>query len=155
MATKTVKELAKDSKITTDVLLKQLKNAGLPIRGEDDAVSTDEQATLVAFLKQSHGQAQKTRIGMTQKTTTTKKITTTTGKAQNINVVRAKKKQFDIQKPDLVADQAKVQAEHEAKKSQGHRCIRSQTKRRACQTRGHKASRGNTCCHACQFRQYK
>lgn len=67
MATKTVKELAKDSKITTDVLLKQLKNAGLPIRGEDDAVSTDEQATLVAFLKQSHGQAQKTRIGMTQK----------------------------------------------------------------------------------------
>lgn len=117
MATKTVKELAKDSKITTDVLLKQLKNAGLPIRGEDDAISTDEQATLVAFLKQSHGQAQKTRIGMTQKTTTTKKITTTTGKAQNINVVRAKKKQFDIQKPDLAAEQVKAQAEREAEKA--------------------------------------
>ena len=117
MATKTVKELAKDSNITTDVLLKQLKDAGLPTRGEDDTVSTDEQATLVAFLKQSHGQAQKTRIGMTQKTTTTKKITTTTGKAQNINVVRAKKKQFDIQKPDLAAEQAKAQAEREAEKA--------------------------------------
>ncbi|STZ01355.1 Translation initiation factor IF-2 [Moraxella lacunata] len=117
MATKTVKELAKDSNITTDVLLKQLKDAGLPTRGEDDTVSTDEQATLVAFLKQSHGQAQKTRIGMTQKTTTTKKITTTTGKAQNINVVRAKKKQFDIQKPDLAAEQVKAQAEREAEKA--------------------------------------
>ncbi|MDO5050203.1 MAG: translation initiation factor IF-2 [Moraxella equi] len=117
MATKTVKELAKDSNITTDVLLKQLKDAGLPTRGEDDSVSTDEQATLVAFLKQSHGQAQKTRIGMTQKTTTTKKITTTTGKAQNINVVRAKKKQFDIQKPDLAAEKAKAQAEREAEQA--------------------------------------
>ncbi len=117
MAAKTVKELAKDSKISTDVLLKQLKEAGLSARGEEDSVSTDEQAALVAFLKQSHGQAQKTRIGMTQKTTTTKKITTTTGKAQNINVVRAKKKQFDIQKPDLSAEQAKVQQEREAERA--------------------------------------
>lgn len=117
MATKTVKELAKDSKITTEVLLKQLKEAGLPARGENDSVSTDEQATLVAFLKQSHGQAQTTRIGMTQKTTTTKKITTTTGKAQNINVVRAKKKQFEIQKPDLAAEQAKIQEEREAEQA--------------------------------------
>ncbi len=117
MATKTVKELAKDSKISTDVLLKQLKDAGLPARGEEDSVSTDEQATLVAFLKQSHGQVQKTRIGMTQKITTTKKITTTTGKAQSINVVRAKKKQFDIQKPDLASEQAKVQQEREAERA--------------------------------------
>lgn len=154
MATKTVKELAKDSKITTDVLLKQLKNAGLPIRGEDDAVSTDEQATLVAFLKQSHGQAQKTRIGMTQKTTTTKKITTTTGKAQNINVVRAKKKQFDIQKPDLVADQAKVQAEHEAKKAKAiaaleakqneERAKQEATKRQEATLAAMRANSGNT-----------
>lgn len=154
MATKTVKELAKDSKITTDVLLKQLKNAGLPIRGEDDAVSTDEQATLVAFLKQSHGQAQKTRIGMTQKTTTTKKITTTTGKAQNINVVRAKKKQFDIQKPDLVADKAKVQAEHEAKKAKAiaaleakqneERAKQEATKRQEATLAAMRANSGNT-----------
>lgn len=154
MATKTVKELAKDSKITTDVLLKQLKNAGLPIRGEDDAVSTDEQATLVAFLKQSHGQAQKTRIGMTQKTTTTKKITTTTGKAQNINVVRAKKKQFDIQKLDLVADQAKVQAEHEAKKAKAiaaleakqneERAKQEATKRQEATLAAMRANSGNT-----------
>ena len=114
MAEKTVKELAKLSKKNTDVLLKQLADAGLPVRGENDVVSESEQEQLVAFLKRSHGESQKSRISLKSKTTTTAKITDTTGKAKNVNVVKAKKKIFE--KPDTSKEiEAKAKAEKEAR----------------------------------------
>ena len=62
MVDKTVKELAKLSNKTPQILLKQLTDAGLSARSEDDVVSESEQEKLVIFLQQSHGQSQKSRI---------------------------------------------------------------------------------------------
>lgn len=110
MAEKSVKELAELSNKTPEVLLAQLKEAGLSVRGENDMVSDSEQETLVAFLKQSHGDKPKSRISIKTKTTATAKITDTSGKAKNVNVVRAKSKRFDIQKPqadETLANKAK------------------------------------------------
>lgn len=117
MAEKTVKELAKLSKKTTDVLLKQLTDAGLPARGEGDVVSESEQEQLLAFLKRSHGQTQKSRISLKSKTNTTAKITDTSGKAKNINVVKTKKKVFEKPDTSKIAEEiaAKAKAAEEAR----------------------------------------
>lgn len=117
MAEKTVKELAKLSKKSTDVLLKQLTDAGLPARTEDDIVSEHEQEQLVVFLKRSHGESQKSRISLKSKTTTTAKITDTTGKAKSINVVKAKKKVFEKPDANKIAEEiaAKAKAAEEAR----------------------------------------
>ncbi|TWV82991.1 translation initiation factor IF-2 [Moraxella sp. VT-16-12] len=99
MAEKTVKELAKLSKKTPEALLAQLKEAGLSMRGENDVVSDSEQEQLVAFLKTSHGDKPKSRISLKSKTTTTAKITDTSGKAKKVNVVKSKNLVFE--KPDV------------------------------------------------------
>ena len=117
MAEKTIKELAKLSKKTPEVLLAQLKEAGLPVRGEDDTVSDSEQEQLVAFLKTNHGDKPKSRISLKSKTTSTAKITDTSGKAKKVNVVKAKNLVFE--KPDNTkiaedANKAK-QAQEEAR----------------------------------------
>ncbi len=117
MADKSVKELAQMVKKTPVVVLQQLKDAGLPARGEDDLVTEHEQERLVAFLKESHGQEQKRRISLKSKTTSTAKMTGTSGKAKSINVERRKKINFE--KPDPVKQaeelKAKVKAAEEAK----------------------------------------
>lgn len=82
MVDKTVKELADISKKDPQELLKQLTDAGLPARGETDVVSEKEQEHLVEFLQKSHGQTAKKRISIKAKTTTTAKITDTSGKAK-------------------------------------------------------------------------
>lgn len=88
---KTVKQLAQTSKTTTETILKQLADAGLPSRGENDLVTDSEQDKLVAFLKQSHGEKPKSRISLKSKTTSTAQVTGTSGKAKTVNVVRTKK----------------------------------------------------------------
>ena len=50
MVDKTVKELAKLSNKTPQILLKQLTDAGLSARSEDDVVSESEQEKLVIFF---------------------------------------------------------------------------------------------------------
>lgn len=111
MADKSVKELATISRKDVTLLQKQLQAAGLGVRGEDDLVSDAEQEQLVNYLKESHGERQKSRISLKAKTTTTAQVTSISGKAKTINVVKAKKKVFE--KPDP-AKIAKELAEREA-----------------------------------------
>lgn len=109
---KTVKQLAQTSKTTTETILKQLADAGLPSRGENDLVTDSEQDKLVAFLKQSHGEKPKSRISLKSKTTSTAQVTGTSGKAKTVNVVRTKKVVYD--KPDPAKLEAKIAAQAKA-----------------------------------------
>lgn len=59
MTDKTVKDLAKISNKDVSLLQKQLQEAGMPNRGENDLVSEAEQEKLLAYLQKSHGQTQK------------------------------------------------------------------------------------------------
>ena len=110
---KTVKELAQLSKTTPETILKQLSDAGLPARGENDSVSDIEQEKLVAFLKQSHGETPKSRISLKSKTTSTAQVTGTSGKAKTVNVVRTKKVVYE--KPDLAKIEAEIRKKADGK----------------------------------------
>ncbi|OBX75935.1 translation initiation factor IF-2 [Faucicola atlantae] len=116
MADKTVKQLAAASKTTTDNLKQQLVSAGLSARGDNDIVTDQEQEQLVAFLQQSHGQKNKSRISLKSKTTTTAKVTGTSGRAKNVNVEVRKKMVFDKPDPQKIAEElaAREQAAKEA-----------------------------------------
>ncbi|WP_201545874.1 translation initiation factor IF-2 [Psychrobacter sp. H7-1] len=118
MADKTVKELADMVSKTVSAVQKQLTDAGLPARGEDDLVTELEQEQLVAFLKQSHGQKEKRRISLKSKTTSTARVTGSSGKSKSVNVEVRKKKVFEKPDPNKLAEEiaAREQAALEAKK---------------------------------------
>ncbi len=105
MADKTVKELADMVGKTTSAVEQQLVDAGLPARGEDDLVTELEQEKLVAYLKQSHGQQEKRRISLKSKTTSTARVTGSSGKSKSVNVEVRKKKTFEKPDPEKMAEE--------------------------------------------------
>ena len=117
MADKTVKELADMVGKTASAVQQQLQDAGLPARGEADSVTELEQEKLVAYLKQSHGQQEKRRISLKSKTTSTARVTGSSGKSKSVNVEVRKKKVFDKPDPEKMAEElaAREQAMVEAK----------------------------------------
>lgn len=113
MTDKTVKELAQISKKEVSLLQSQLKEAGLPARGDDALVTESEQEILLAFLKKNQGEPTKSkRISLKSKTTSTAKMTGSSGKSNTIKVVTAKKKTFE--KPDPAKLQEDIAAQAEA-----------------------------------------
>ena len=56
MAQVTVEQLAETVGASVDRLLSQMKDAGLPHAAADEAVSEEDKQTLLAHLKQSHGE---------------------------------------------------------------------------------------------------
>ncbi len=116
MADKTVKELAEMVGKTASAVQQQLQDAGLPARGEDDSVTELEQEKLVAYLKQSHGQQEKRRISLKSKTTSTARVTGSSGKSKSVNVEVRKKKVFEKPDPEKMAEElaAREQAMIEA-----------------------------------------
>ncbi|AMN48552.1 translation initiation factor IF-2 [Psychrobacter sp. P2G3] len=105
MADKTVKELAEMVGKTASAVQQQLQDAGLPARGEDDSVTELEQEKLVTYLKQSHGQQEKRRISLKSKTTSTARVTGSSGKSKSVNVEVRKKKVFDKPDPEKIAEE--------------------------------------------------
>ena len=75
MADVTVKQLADTVGAPTDRLLKQMQEAGLPHKAEDESVSEEQKQTLLAYLKRSHGAKEegKTKITLKRKSTGTLK----------------------------------------------------------------------------------
>ena len=76
MSDVSVKQLAETVGAPVDRLLKQMNEAGLPHKKEDEPVSNDEKQTLLAFLRKSHGaetSAQPKKITLKRKSSTTLK----------------------------------------------------------------------------------
>jgi translation initiation factor IF-2 len=105
MADKTVKELADMVGKTASAVKQQLVDAGLPARAEDDLVTELEQEKLVTYLKQSHGQQDKRRISLKSKTTSTARVTGSSGKSKSVNVEVRKKKVFEKPDPEKMAEE--------------------------------------------------
>ncbi|WP_296242992.1 MULTISPECIES: translation initiation factor IF-2 [unclassified Psychrobacter] len=122
MADKTVKELADMVGKTASAVKQQLVDAGLPARAEDDLVTELEQEKLVTYLKQSHGQQEKRRISLKSKTTSTARVTGSSGKSKSVNVEVRKKKVFEKPDPAKMAEelaareQAMIEAQERAAK---------------------------------------
>ena len=105
MADKTVKELADMVGKATSAVQQQLLDAGLPARSENDLVTELEQEKLVTYLKQSHGQQEKRRISLKSKTTSTARVTGSSGKSKSVNVEVRKKKTFEKPNPEQMAEE--------------------------------------------------
>ncbi|GGE53698.1 translation initiation factor IF-2 [Streptosporangium jomthongense] len=92
MAEVTVKQLADDVGAPVDRLLKQIVEAGLKARSENDSVTSDEKQQLLAYLRKNHGEAgaEPRKITLKRKTTTTLKA----GKAKTVNVEVRKRRTY-------------------------------------------------------------
>lgn len=96
MSDVTVKQLADDVGAPVDRLLRQIEDAGLQQRAEDDIVTDDEKQHLLAFLRRSHGEAdgEPHRITLKRKTTTTLKMGAGANRGKTVNVEVRKKRTY-------------------------------------------------------------
>ena len=91
----TVAQFAKELKLTPELLIEQLKSAGVAKSEPDDSLAEADKALLLAFLQESHGhKEEKKKITLTRKLTTEIKKSDATGKARTIQVEVRKKRTF-------------------------------------------------------------
>ena len=117
MTDKSIKELAQSVERSVEKLLEQVRDAGLPQRRADDIITTEQQDTLVSYLKKVHGQdsGNAGKITLKRKTTSTAKVASTSGKAKTINVEVRKKHTFTKPDPEQIKAEAKAKLEAETK----------------------------------------
>ncbi len=96
MASITVAQFATELKVPPQLLLEQLKSAGVVKEAEGDPLSDDDKARLLESLRKAHGgeAAEKKKITLTRKQTTEIKQADASGKARTIQVEVRKKRVF-------------------------------------------------------------
>lgn len=95
MAQMSVADFATELKMPAPVLLEQFQKAGVAKAGEKDAVSEQDKARLLDYLRRSHGEtAGKSKITLTRKQTSEIKASDSTGRARTIQVEVRKKRTF-------------------------------------------------------------
>ncbi|SCK54947.1 translation initiation factor IF-2 [Variovorax sp. HW608] len=101
MSSTTVAEFANELKKTPEILLDQLKSAGVPKVAATDALTEADKQRLLGFLKASHGtvEPERKKITLTKKSTSEIKQADATGRARTIQVEVRKKRTF-IQRDD-------------------------------------------------------
>ncbi|MFA9438493.1 translation initiation factor IF-2 [Uliginosibacterium sp. sgz301328] len=110
MAQMSVADFATELKMPAPVLLEQFQKAGVAKAGEKDAVSEQDKARLLDYLRRSHGEtAGKSKITLTRKQTSEIKASDSTGRARTIQVEVRKKRTFV--KRDDTADEGVLASE--------------------------------------------
>ncbi|HYP66818.1 MAG TPA: translation initiation factor IF-2 [Thiobacillaceae bacterium] len=92
-----VEQFAKELKLSTELLLEQLKSAGVDKTDGDDAITEGDKTQLLDHLRKMHGAAEKpakTKITLTRRQTTEIKKSDGTGKARTIPVETRKKRTY-------------------------------------------------------------
>ncbi|GAA3588745.1 translation initiation factor IF-2 [Marinobacter xestospongiae] len=120
MSEVTVKQLAEDVGAPVDRLLRQIVEAGLKARSENDSVSSEEKQQLLAFLRKNHGEsdAEPRKITLKRKTTTTLKAGGSSGRAKTVNVEVRKRRTYvkraevqpDADAPDVAEETVEAAA---------------------------------------------
>ena len=110
MSQYTVEQFASELKLPVDLLLDQLKNAGVKKNTSSDELSEDDKAALLSFLKQSHGDSQKpkNKITLTRKQNSEIQKTDSSGKSRTIQV-EVRKKRTLIKTPEVKKTESEVQ----------------------------------------------
>ena len=111
MALTTVAQFAKELKLSEELLLEQLKAAGVALKKADDSVSEEDKAHLLTYLQEAHGhKEEKKKITLTRKQTTEIKKSDATGKARTIQVEVRKKRTFvKVEKPEVAEPEAPIE----------------------------------------------
>ena len=111
MALTTVAQFAKELKLSEELLLVQLKAAGVALKTATDSVSEDDKSHLLTYLQEAHGhKEEKKKITLTRKQTTEIKKSDATGKARTIQVEVRKKRTFvKVEKTEVVEPEKPVE----------------------------------------------
>jgi translation initiation factor IF-2 len=118
MAQVTVQQLAEVVGASSDRLLTQMKEAGLPHTGASEAVSDEDKQTLLSYLKRSHGESTDApkRITLKRKTLSTLRTSGSQGK-KTVNVEVRKKRTYvkrdqeELEGEDVVVEELEAVAE--------------------------------------------
>jgi translation initiation factor IF-2 len=94
MSSITVAEFAKELKMPADVLLEQLRSAGVAVKGTADAVSDDDKTKLLESLRRSHGATDGKKITLTRRQTSEIRQADGAGRSRTIQVEVRKKRVF-------------------------------------------------------------
>ena len=120
MAQVTVQQLAEVVGASSERLLTQMKEAGLPHSAAGEAVSDEDKQTLLAYLKRSHGESTDApkRITLKRKTLSTLRTSGSQGK-KTVNVEVRKKRTYVKRDPaeldaEVVEETAEVAADEAA-----------------------------------------
>jgi translation initiation factor IF-2 len=111
MASNNVAQFATELKMPADLLLKQLKDAGVDKSSVDDTLSKEDKDKLLGHLRKVHGAAadgEKKKITLTRKETTEIKQADSSGKSRTIQVEVRKKRTFVKRDDAPVAQEAEV-----------------------------------------------
>ncbi|MBA5608569.1 translation initiation factor IF-2 [Duganella sp. FT3S] len=104
MASNNVAQFATELKMPADLLLTQLRSAGVEKSSTSDPLSKDDKDKLLDHLRRTHGAAadtEKKKITLTRKETTEIKQADATGKSRTIQVAVKKVRTF-VQRDDIV-----------------------------------------------------
>ncbi|WP_019140390.1 translation initiation factor IF-2 [Noviherbaspirillum massiliense] len=107
MASNNVAQFATELKMPADILLKQLRAAGVEKTSTSDALSKDDKDKLLNHLRRAHGATtagEKKKITLTRKETTEIKQADASGKSRTIQVEVRKKRTF-IKRDDMPAEE--------------------------------------------------
>ncbi|CAN5264498.1 translation initiation factor IF-2 [soil metagenome] len=108
MASNNVAQFATELKMPADLLLTQLRDAGVEKSSTSDSLSKDDKDKLLGHLRRAHGVAadsEKKKITLTRKETTEIKQADATGKSRTIQVEVRKKRTF-IKRDETPAEEA-------------------------------------------------
>jgi translation initiation factor IF-2 len=111
MASNNVAQFATELRMPADLLLTQLKAAGVSKSSSSDPLSKEDKDKLLDHLRRSHGASsdgEKKKITLTRKETTEIKQADATGKSRTIQVEVRKKRTF-IKRDEPAAEEAPVQ----------------------------------------------
>ncbi|VCU72173.1 Translation initiation factor IF-2 [Pigmentiphaga humi] len=123
MSSNTVAQFATELKLPANVLLEQLRAAGVSINSVDDTVTESDKAQLLESLRRAHGALEdRKKITVTRKQTSEIKQSDASGKARTIQVEVRKKRVFikrdaadgveaEVLAPNRGEDDAAAQAE--------------------------------------------
>ncbi|MDN4035999.1 translation initiation factor IF-2 [Massilia sp. YIM B02443] len=108
MASNNVAQFATELKMPADLLLTQLRSAGVEKSSTSDPLSKDDKDKLLNHLRRTHGASdtgEKKKITVTRKETSEIKQADSSGKSRTIQVEVRKKRTF-VQRDDLVTNKA-------------------------------------------------
>jgi len=111
MSSNTVAQFATELKMPANVLLEQLRSAGVDLNSVDDAVTDSDKAKLLDSLRRAHGATEGKKITLTRRQTSEIRQADATGRSRTIQVEVRKKRVFVKRDPsELALEQARADA---------------------------------------------
>ncbi|MDC6151648.1 translation initiation factor IF-2 [Achromobacter ruhlandii] len=116
MSSNTVAQFATELKMPANVLLEQLRSAGVDLKSVDDSVTDSDKAKLLESLRRAHGATEGKKITLTRRQTSEIRLADATGRSRTIQVEVRKKRVFVKRDPSEIAleQAASARAEEES-----------------------------------------